>query len=98
MSSLVGLMSSCQFRWIVTGYVLSKCGPPKPQMRKAMSSRQWRAGTLPKERSNAAPLTRAAAVVRDGGDIADAGDIKSSSLQRAKRRLAARTGSAHLDL
>ena len=39
--------------------------------------------------SDAAPLGRAATVVRDGGDVGDGGDLEAGSLERADRLLAA---------
>src|SRR5262249_25609390 len=47
--------------------------------------------------SNPAPLGRAATVVRDGGDVADQRDLEPGGLQRAQRRLAARSGPLDVD-
>src|SRR3954465_409177 len=44
------------------------------------------------------PLARAAAVVRLGGDVLDAGDLEPRGLQRADRGLAARARALHEDL
>src|SRR5258708_32927459 len=46
---------------------------------------------------NAATLGRAAAIVRYRRHIADRGDDKTNSLQRAQRRLAARTRAGDFD-
>src|SRR4051794_15940324 len=48
--------------------------------------------------SDPSPLARAAAVVRLGGDVLDAGDLEPRGLQRADRGLAARARALHEDL
>src|SRR5262249_30145746 len=45
-----------------------------------------------------APLGRAAAVVGDGGDVADGADLEPDRLQRADGRLAPGAGTPHEDL
>src|SRR5688500_11931204 len=52
----------------------------------------------PFKSSDAAALGRAHAVVRDRGDVPDRGDLEADRLQRAQRRLAARTRSLDLHL
>src|SRR5436190_23120417 len=47
---------------------------------------------------DSAPLGRAAAVVRDGGDVGDGGDLEAGSLERPDRLLAAGTRTLHVDL
>src|SRR5690606_26421607 len=47
--------------------------------------------------SDAPLLGRAAAVVRDRGDVGDAGDLQAHAVQRADRGLATRTGTTHTD-
>src|SRR5690242_11979946 len=48
--------------------------------------------------SDAAPLGRAATVVRDGGDVGDGADLEAGGLQRPDGLLAARPGPLHVDL
>src|SRR5205085_5404423 len=52
----------------------------------------------PDAQSDAAPLGRAHAVVRDRRHVADRGDLEADRLQRPKRALAARAGALDLDL
>src|SRR5205814_9576327 len=49
---------------------------------------------------HAAPLGRAATVVRNGGDVRDRNDLEAERIQRAHRRLAARSRSldAHFEV
>src|SRR6266576_4451150 len=47
---------------------------------------------------DSAPLGRAAAVVRDGGDVGDGGDLEAGRLQRTDRLLAAGARTLHIDL
>src|SRR5581483_2783132 len=47
--------------------------------------------------SDPAPLGRAAAVVGDGRDVADQGDLEADGLQSAESALAAGTGPLHED-
>src|SRR6185295_4041390 len=49
-------------------------------------------------RLDAAPLGRAAAVVRDGGDVGDRADFESGGLERPDRLLTAGAGALHVDL
>src|SRR6476620_12624456 len=49
-------------------------------------------------RSDPAPLGGAAAVVRDGGDVGDRGDLEAGGLERADRLLAAGARTLHVDL
>src|SRR4029079_328700 len=48
-------------------------------------------------RSDRAPLGGAAAVVRDGGDVGDRGDLESGRLEGADRLLAAGARTLHVD-
>src|SRR5690349_4079801 len=48
--------------------------------------------------SDAAPLGRAASVVRDGRDVGDGADLEAGGLERADRLLAAGAGSLDVDL
>src|SRR5262245_10924908 len=48
--------------------------------------------------SDAAPLGGAAAVVRNGGDVGDRGDLEAGRLERPDRLLAAGAGALHVDL
>src|SRR5918995_5343059 len=98
-SSLGGLISSCQFLWI-TGYLETAW--------LANGGRDGRGSGTPRRSASIAmragptlhptPLARPAAVVRDRGDVADRGDGEAHALQRAQRRLAPGAGPAHLDL
>src|SRR5260221_10169630 len=47
---------------------------------------------------DATPLGRAAAVMRDGGDISDGADLEAGSLQRPDRLLAPGAGALDVDL
>src|SRR6478752_9710115 len=47
---------------------------------------------------DAAPLGRAAAVVRDGGDVGDGADLEAGRLERPDRLLAAGARTLHVDL
>src|SRR6478735_7206403 len=47
---------------------------------------------------DAAPLGRAAAVVRDGGDVGDGADLEAGRLERTDRLLAAGARTLHVDL
>src|SRR6476619_281690 len=47
---------------------------------------------------DAAPLGRAAAVVRDGGDVGDGADLEAGRLERADRLLTAGARTLHVDL
>src|SRR5436190_3302303 len=47
---------------------------------------------------DSAPLGRAAAVVRDGRDVGDGGDLEAGRLERPDRLLAAGARSLHVDL
>src|SRR4029079_6118328 len=49
-------------------------------------------------RSDRAPLGGAAAVVRDGGDVGDRGDLEAGRLERTDRLLAAGARTLHVDL
>src|SRR6202008_2073797 len=53
------------------------------------------AGACDFNKSNAPALARTATIVRDRGHVADRGDGEARGLQRAKRRLTARTGASH---
>src|SRR3954471_18511640 len=48
--------------------------------------------------SDAAPLGRAASVVRDGGDVGDGAHLEAGGLERADRLLAAGAGALDVDL
>src|SRR4051812_4080430 len=48
--------------------------------------------------SDAAPLGRAASVVRDGRDVGDRADLEAGGLEGADRLLAAGAGAFHVDL
>src|SRR5262245_13927493 len=104
--SLFGRISSCQFFWIVT--VFTHTGRPIcASNRRRWRSRNIPRRTIPKNhreterpprdfyKSNAPALARTATIVRDRGHVADRGDGEARSLQRTKRRFAARTGAGH---
>src|SRR5215475_5373169 len=103
--SLFGRISSCQFFWIVTVSPLASsnsvwrweaadqstaCEFQKRSSRAATAARQL-------EASDAPPLARTATIVRDRRHVADRGDGEARGLQRAERRLAARTGTGDFD-
>src|SRR5215471_21235147 len=95
-------MSSCQFFWIVT---VSPSGQPACHLALEIadqSAREFQTvrmrGSLPRERSSdPPPLARTATIVRDRRHVSDRSDGEARSLQRAERRLAARTGTRDLD-
>src|SRR5215217_3224775 len=98
-SSLFGLMSSCQFFWIT---FVPFWGKGEWQL----ASGEW-ISTPPTSATrhspfanslDAAALAGPAAVVRDRRDVADRSDREPRRLEGAKRRLAARPGTRHLDL
>src|SRR6476469_10307129 len=47
---------------------------------------------------DSAPLGRAAAVVRDGGDVGDGADLEAGRLERTDRLLSAGARTLHVDL
>src|SRR5262245_34797638 len=100
--SLFGLISSCQFFWIVTSITILLGGAvPRAHSHSARGkiSGDGRPGAGPPDAISDAPaLARTAAVVRDRRHVADRRDHEAGRLQRAQRRLAARAGSRDLDL
>src|SRR4051812_31454566 len=102
--SLFGRISSCQFFWIVT---LSPMGQSICVQITGVGDRgSVRGSQIPKpiggrnvpardRISNAPALARTAAIVRDRGHVTDRCDGEARRLQRAKRRLTARTGTGN---
>ena len=97
--SLFGLISSCQFFWITfspiafSGAALAPRIPLR-RVEKFGGAARRRDARRNRIRSDAAPLARPAAVVRDRRHVADRGDGEAGRLQRAQRRLAARARTA----
>src|SRR5215211_3950183 len=105
--SLFGRINSCQFFWIVT--VFTHTG----QSICASNHWRWKSRISPRanskdhrrrleaagdtSKSNAPALARTATIMRDRGYVTDRGDGEARSLQRTKRRLAARTGAGNFN-
>src|SRR5580704_6102922 len=99
--SLFGRISSCQFFWIVTvsprGQLNCHLALWAADQPAACAKQKTREAARPpaRQRSNPPTLARTAAIVRDRRHVTDRGDGEARSLQRAQRRLAARTGASH---
>src|ERR1700744_2535862 len=108
--SLFGRINSCQFFLIVTVSPIraSPLGSERLALDLRASAAQQseivqkynEADRLPAPLlpSNAPALARASTVMRDRRHVADRGDGEACGLQRAKRRLTARTRTGNLDL
>src|ERR1051325_5981978 len=100
--SLFGLISSCQFFWIVTSspFSLARAVPAQSHSARGKIQRRRTADAGPPDAicSDAPALARPAAVVRDRRHVADRSDHEAGRLQRAQRRFAARAGSRDLEL
>src|ERR1700744_3088788 len=102
--SLFGRISSCQFFWIVTVSPLARSiaiwrWSPRVSPRLAKFQKRF-CGQNParsREASDAPPLARTATIVRDRRHVTDRGDGEARGLQRAERRLTARTGTRDFD-
>ncbi len=99
-SILFGLISSCQFFWIIYAFLpfarhhpIVAGEPGMPRRSALRRSRGVSAMIL-----DAAPLARAAAIVRDRRHVADRGDGEAGRLQRAQRRFTTRTRDRRLRL
>src|SRR5262249_30722325 len=101
-ASLFGLISSCQFFWIVTSITirLARAVPALSHSARGKIQRRRTAGCRPAggNRSDPAALARPATVVWDRRHVADRRDHETGRLERAQRRLATRAGSRDLDL
>src|SRR5579884_184248 len=95
-SSALGFLSSCQF-FALTAICLPALWRGVPR-RYVPSSLVIPAEAGTQRDSNSAALTRTNPVVRDRGDVADAGDREADRLERTKRALAARARPLDLDL
>src|SRR5689334_285665 len=99
--SLFGLISSCQFFWIVTSspFVWRRGGPRDPTPSVGQFGGGGRQSFARRMQCSDAPaLARPAAVVRDRRHVPDRGDREAGRLQRAQCGLAARAGPRDLDL
>src|SRR5207248_5519213 len=104
--NLFGLISSCQFFWIVTLSPIALRGAvgartPLRSVGSKLGSRSSGGrcciSFIGRRSLYAPPLARAAAIVRNRGHVADRGDGEAGSLQRAQRRFPARARARHLD-
>src|ERR1051326_8142885 len=100
--SLLGLISSCQFFWIVTlspmalrGAIASRA--PLRSVRPRSSGGRCSICSIVPDVLYAPPLAGGAAVMRDWRHAADRRDGEAGGLQRAQRRFAARAGTRDLD-
>src|SRR6266567_4517876 len=107
-SSALGFFSSCQF-FALTAMLFPALWRGVPRRYKLDGDMVFRVpGECPRAagdteyhvpfRSHPPPLRRPHSVVRDRGDVADAGDGEAHRLQRPERAFAARSGALDLDL
>src|SRR6201999_2888833 len=100
--SLFGLINSCQFFWITSSPFQRRGHDGLAQTPPAVWGKiSGSSGRAPRPRnatSHATTLPRPTTVVRNGGHVADGSNGETGRLQRAQRRLAARTRARHLDL
>src|SRR6056297_3599205 len=101
-SSCDGLMSSCQFLWIMGVSSIPARRPcpkrPTPEVQKTMrAARTGLARSGIRNASDPAALRRPAAVVGNGCDVANGRDVEADGGQRAQGAFASRTGALDLD-
>src|SRR5262245_57711344 len=96
-SSLLGLIKSCQFfcKTFATGSLMLCV---YRELRALLDTPRSRCRTACRGSSHPPALARPASIVRDRRHIADRGDLKADRLQRPQRRLAARARPHHLDV
>src|SRR5277367_3101928 len=102
--SLFGLISSCQFFWIVTVFTHAASYQDDWRWRSRISPRLTKNKTIAGRSaardlaSNAPALARTATIVRDRGHVANRRDGEARGLQRTKRRFTTRTRASNFNL
>src|SRR5215510_2910489 len=99
--SLFGLINSCQFFWITSSPFqrrgLSRLGTPPAAWGKILAETDARAARSARKKSHATTLSRPTTVMRNCRNVADRSNREPGRLQRAKRRLAARSGTRYFN-